>query len=211
MLNFLSQVVHLITGAINDVKNWIIRIIQAVYSFIASEFDALSRELVNVWDKLYAFIASVEQFAVSVYDTVSNAIVKVYHDILQWASDAINFVYTYVKDLYQLVVGWIDEIRSALVKLWDDIVGWVIKEIWDPLYNFVSGAIHWIEHEGSYIWNLITHPELLAKLLGHYLWVSWLGLIRYYGKPIGRWLMHGMFSLSGELADLLETFITSWL
>ena len=211
MLNWLASVVNLITGAIDDIKKWIVRIIQTIYSYFNGLIDALGRELVNVWNELYAFITQVEHWAIVTFSTLSNAITTGFHDIISWASAAITDVKNWALDAYHYILNLIDDIYHRLLALWDAIVKWVMQNIWNPLYNLVSGAIHWIENEGAYIWNLITHPDLIVKLLGHYLWISWLDLIKFYGKPIGRWLMHSMLGLAGELADVVETFIASWL
>lgn len=211
MLGFISTIGNLITGAINDVKNWILRLIQAVYSFIGQEIDALGSELDSLWNEAVGLYHSVEQFAIGVYDTLSNAITTAYHDILQWAQNAINDVVSFVKSALQVINDAIDDIYHKILQVYDDIESWVMTHIWDPLYNFAMTAIHWIENEGTYLYDLVTHPEKLVALLAKYIWDAWLEIFKDAVQPIARWLLHTMLGLAGDLADVLETLLTALL
>jgi phage-related protein len=209
MLDFLAQVANLITGDIKAVKNWILSIIQAVYSFIDREISAIGTEVHDVWSQLYGFITTVEHYVISVYNYVVNGLNIVYHDITSWVSGELAALGNWITGVVHDILAGLDYVKNAIVKAYDDIEHWVMQHIWDPLWAAITQAWNWITHEGAFIYGLVTHPERLAALLGHYLWSSYLGLIKRYAKPIAHWLLHTMLSLAGDVADVLETIITA--
>jgi phage-related protein len=209
MFDLIARISSIITGDINAVKNWIIKLIQSVYSFISRELDLLGHDISNVWNDLYGFILTVEHFALNTYNTLYGYVVNGLKSVISWAGNEINKLASWVHTAYETVVGWIDDVRKEIDALSSALVKWVLQHIWDPLYNFVAQALHWIEHEGAYIYDLITHPDKLVTLLGHYLWISWLGLTKAHAKPIAHWFLHTMLSIAGEFADVLETIIAA--
>lgn len=211
MLSFIAGIGNAITGAINDVKNWILRLIQAVYSFIDGEIDALGREILDVYNEAIALGRSVEQYAVSIYTVLSSVITTGLHDVISWASNALNTLSSIVNAAIHDIEAGLDDVRNRILQAYHDIESWVMQNIWDPLWNFITTAIHWIENEGAFVYDLLTHPDKLVKLIASYIWQEWLTLLKTYAAPIGRWLLHSMIGLAGDLIDVFETIIAALL
>lgn len=206
VISFLS---NLITGSINDVKNWILKIIQAVYSFINRQISNLEHDFTVAWNELDAFIKSVEQFAVNVFNTLYVYVRSALSTLSSWLAQELGTIRNDINGIIHTVTSWVDDLRNDIVNGINTVVKWVTSHIYDPLYNLITGAVHWIEHEGAYIYDLITHPEKLVALLAKYIWSSYIDLLKKYGKPIARWLLHSMLGLANEFADVLETIFTA--
>lgn len=211
MNTVISYLSGLITGSINDVKNWILKIIQAVYSFISRQISNLEHDFTVAWNELDAFITSVKNFAVSVYQTLYVYIRSELSTLSSWLASVIGDIRNDINGIIHTVTGWVDTLAKTIASGLSDVVKWVTSHIYDPLYNLITGAVHWIEHEGAFIYDLVTHPDKLAALLGKYLWSSYLDLLKKYGKPIARWLLHSMLGLANEFADVLESILTALL
>ena len=211
MLAFLNNLWHIITGDIDAIRNWFLKTVEAVYSWFDRELTLLWNAIVsaarsadNLFNEAWHYILTVYNYARAIVDVVI-------HDLIVWIDRIVNAVGKYASDVYGELVKWVDWLRHAISVAIDDVRSWIINDIWNPLYRDITGAINWILHEGAFLLDLLTHPEKLAKLLGHWLWVSWIGLIKSYGRPIARWLMHTMLTLPRELADLIETVIAALL
>lgn len=208
MINWILGLFNSIRGDLNNVIKWILGLISAVYSFIDQLFNSLERELVSVWNELYGFFLSAWRFIVQIYDILSSAIVKVWNDIVHWVVGLWNDLTKFVSYVWSQLVHWVDYILSWVTRLWNDLMTWVIKNIWDPLYNNLLQAWKWILERGELVYYYITHPDRLVALLGHWLWISWVDLLKRYGKTIGRWLAHVMMSMVSDFVTILEDFIS---
>jgi hypothetical protein len=88
-----------------------------------------------------------------------------------------------------------------------DVIQWVINNIWHPLYNFIQSAINWIEKYGLFVYDVITHPEKLLAILGHYLLLAWLDILRRWATPIVRFIVHQLRRFEPDLISILEDVI----
>lgn len=208
MINWILGLFNSIRGDINNVIRWILGLISAVYSFIDSTFNQLYHDLIDVWNELYGFFQQAWSFIVRVYDIVSSAIVKVYDDIVSWVVGLWHDLENLANWIWQQVVHWVDYIISWVTRLWNDLETWVIQNIWNPLYSSLLQAWRWITQFGAIAYYYITHPDALVALLGHWLWLSWVDLLKRYGQTIGRWLAHVMFSMVSDFLTILEDFIS---
>jgi phage-related protein len=211
MLAFLSNLYHIITGDLDAIKNWFLKTLQAIYSWIDRQLSLLwsgvvdaARAADNLFNEAWHYIATVYDYARAIVDVII-------HNLIVWIDRIVNAVEQYAEDVYGQLVKWVDWLVHAISVAIDDVRSWIINDIWNPLYRDITSALNWILHWGAYILDLITHPEKLVKLLGHWLWISWIDLVKSYGRPIARWLMHTMLTLPRELADLIETVIASLL
>lgn len=208
MINWILNLWRSITGDIRNVVKWITHAIAAVYSFIDRLVGELGKEISFVWHASEALYRTVWNFVTSVYNLARMIIDVLLRDLTSWITGLWNDVFSYAKSVYQELVGWADFLRNLIYSVGRDIEQWVIRDIWHPLYGDISRSIHWITHEGAYVYNLLTHPEVLAKLLAKWLWAEYLILLRRYGKVIGHWLLHSMPGLAGSLLDILETILS---
>lgn len=208
MLNFILGLWRQLTGEISSIVRWILSLIAAVYSYISRWVDILTSDFITVWHELESLFSAAWSFIVSVYNFARHIVDVIIHDLIVWVVRIWNDVFSFARHVYELLVSWVDFLRNLIVRVWHDIVSWVIRDIWDPLYNFVKGIIHWIDHEGALVYYYITHPDKLTALLGHWLWISWLALLKRYGKVIGRWLLVSTRGLIHDFLVVLEDIIS---
>jgi len=186
----------------------VLSIISAVYSFVDGLFNQLYRELISVWNELYGFILSAWNFIRQVYDILQNAILAVWRDIVSWVTGLWHDITTFANWIWQQVVHWVDYLINWVTRIWHDIETWVIQNIWNPLYSSLLLAWKWITQYGALVYYYISHPDKLVALLGHWLWLSWVDLLKRYGQTIGRWLAHVMFGMVSDFLTILEDFIS---
>lgn len=208
MLNWLSDIYKFITQTFDSIVRWVLSIIAAVYSFIDQEFHALERALTDVWNELYGFVLQAWHFIQQVYSILANAITVVWRDITSWVVGLWHDITNFINWVWQQVVHWVDYIINFVERLWHDLETWVIDNIWRPLERAITDAWNWITHEGYLVYYYLTHPDKLVALLGHWLWLSWVDLLKKYGKTIGRWLAHVMMSMVSDFVTILEDFIS---
>lgn len=211
MLHWLSDIGHFITGSISVVKDWLIRIIQSVYSFLDATLRHLESELVTSWNELNGFIGAVERFARSAYDALTIYVRVMWKETLSWVTSALDDIRTYLDRTVSWITHEITRLSAETLALIDDLKTWIVKNIIDPLISDVSAILNWLETYGSLVTTFLTHPDILAAWLARYLWRSYFELIRKHSVPIGRWIIHSMIGVAGDVADVLETIMTSLL
>lgn len=209
MLNFIN---NLFKSVVNDVKavwNWILKTISAVYSFIDREFQVVERYATDVYHYLDGLFHTAWNFIVQVYNYAKSIVDVVIRDVVSWVTRIYNDVYGFAKGVYEQLVQWVDYLKHLIASAIDDVRAWIINDIWNPLFNSIKSALSWILHEGAMMYDLLTHPDRLAALLGSYLWRAGLGLIKAGAKPIARFFVHVMMGMAGEIADVLEAIISA--
>lgn len=211
MLSWISDIYKFIIGSIDDVKNWILRIIQAVYSFITRQIDALALEIVGVWNELYGFILTVQRYAIDAYNAFLLWVQITWRETVQWFGNALNTLNRYINDVLLYLDTRLAEVINLLRGYIDSTIRWIQKNVLDPLIGAVGNLIAWIQRYGMFMYYLLTHPDALASLIGRYLWSAWLDLLKRNSKPIASWLLHSMLGVAGVFADVLETIIAAML
>lgn len=89
------------------------------------------------------------------------------------------------------------------------LIKWIITSIFDPLSSLIGGAISWIENEGKWLFDLLTHLEKLADLIMAFLWSGWLLLFRKYLKAVVAFIFHNWKSWIPAVLPVIEDIITS--
>lgn len=211
MFGIISKIIHYITGVVSSVEKWVLRGIDAVYHFVTRLFHELRRAVNGVWKSLVDFGKAVDKFLNRLVTFALWIVRKYVPSVIHWALRNFDALLRDIRGVIDWAGKWITRIYNDLVSAVRDLTSWIIAHIWTPLFDAITTAWHWITHEGYYVWNLVTHPELLMKVIGAYLWSNFLGLLKHYSVPITRWLIHGMLSLSNDVADVLESIIANML
>jgi len=194
---------------IGSMWNSVVNLVASVFSYIDNAIQNVFNFIARLIDDLNNFISEVLGWIADVYNTVAGWVNKIYDDILGWVN-------TLVGDIYNYVNGFINQIFQEIYRLYNDVIqlgealeAWVIRNIWNPLVSTITGIIQWINREGAFVFNLLTHPDQLAILLGKYLWEASFGLLARYSAPIGKWLLRTMIGEAKTIGGILEDIITS--
>lgn len=211
MLGIIQRILHILSGAITDAEKWVLKLIHAVYSYVNKLFYDLRKAVTDVWRSLVRFSRAIEKYAVRVYMFARWIVTKYVPAVIHWTLRELNTLLNDIKSLASWAEKWVIRLYNDILSAIRSITGWVIAHIWTPLFNAITIAWHWITHEGYYVWNLLTHPDLLMKVIGSYLWMNSLALLKHYARPIAKWLVHQMLNMQGEIADVLESIIANML
>lgn len=196
-------------GGIKQLYQWVLNTIGQVYDYINGWVQWLQDAINQVYQWAINLATSIEQWAQSWYNyiigwtqrlfaQITGWVIGLWNQLWQWVQAAWDFAHWVYSYLSNLVAGWIR-----------DLYAWVLRNIWDPLYSWVTGIYKWATQWINYLLQYIEHPELLAALIGGYLIKFWLDLARRFAVPLARWWMRTMMSLAGEFYDLIESVISA--
>jgi hypothetical protein len=207
MFGWLNSILGWASSGLDDLWKKVISVFQVIYSYVDGWINQLIKDINSVYQWTWSLIQSVERLAQSIYTIVVNWVINNLVSLEAWVGRLWNSLYSYAQGIAAWTSGWISRIYSDVTGWISGLENWVLRDIWDPLYNFISGALRWIAREGAWVFYLLTHPDQLALLLGRYILGAWMNLGRRYAGPMGRWMIHTLMSLSGDLAGILEDFI----
>lgn len=209
MFGWLNSIWGWAFSGLDDLWHKAVAVFQAIYSYVDGWINQIVRDINSVYQWTWGLIQAVERMAQSVYTIVVQWAEKQLANLAAWISRLWSSLYSFVQNIIVWASRLIDQIYNDVRSWISGIVSWVLQNIWNPLYNLISGALRWISHEGAWVLYLLTHPDQLALLLGRYILGAWLSLGRKYAGPMGRWLIHTMLSMSGEVAGVLEDIIAN--
>lgn len=207
MFGWLNSLLGWASSGLDDLWKKVISIFKTVYSYIDGWINQIIKDINSVYQYVWSLYQAGERFAQSIYTAVVSWGVKQFNSIVSWASKLWSQLYSFIQSVIVWAAKEIAQVRAYIDSYLSNLVNWILKNIWDPLYNFISGAVKWIETYGTWAIYLLTHPDQLALILGRYILASWLGLGKKYAGLFGRWLVHGMLSLTSDVAGILEDII----
>lgn len=207
MLGWLKGIWGWASSGLDDLWHKFLGVLTAVYSYVDAWFNQLIADINSVWQWLSSFVSEIERWVISVSTAIEHWAIGVFNDITAWVGRLYAGLLNWINGILVWVSQWIDRIYRDVTGWIAQLESWIIQDIWNPLYNFISGAVRWIEIEGAWVFYLLTHPDQLALLLGRYILSSWIGLGHRYAKPVARWMVHTMLSAASEVGGILEDFI----
>lgn len=209
MKAWLKGLFHWGVSGITDVWNKFVSVINAVYSYISSIDSAIWDEFSSLWDSFTTYLGAVETWASSLYNALYAWTTKALGNTINWASKEISSLGRDISGVVSWASSLISAIRAWVSSLIGNVTSWVIRNIYDPLARALNDALGWIAKEGYYAYHLLTHPELLAKLLAKYLWSALFDIPKRYAGAIAHWLVHQMIHMAGPIGSVLEDIIAS--
>ena len=207
MFGWLNSILGWASSGLDDLWHKVISVFQVIYSYVDNLVGQIIRDINSVYQWTWGLIQAVERMAQSIYTIVTQWAIHQLVAIEAWVGRLWNSLYGYVQSIVAWTSQWVARIYADVTGWFRGLEAWILQNIWNPLYNLVTGALRWIGREGAWVLYLLTHPDQLALLLGRYILSSWIGLSRKYAGPVGRWMVHSLLSISGDLAGILEDFI----
>lgn len=209
MINWLKDLYNGLVGDLNAVQKWIVGAINAVYSFFDRLINQLWSALSWLQNALNSFVSQIYQYALSLYHLIMWIIQVGIPQVTSWAQRELSKLWNYLSGLVNWALSQLTALGDWALGQLNRLADWVVRNVYDPLYNAVTGAIRWIQREGAFVYYLLTHPDQLASIIGKYLLGAWMGLGRRYAKPFVRWILHTAMSEAGALGSIIEDIITS--
>jgi phage-related protein len=209
MLGWLNGLLGLFTGTFSAIWKSVVSLVTSVYQWLEAEVTTLRNDLNSLWSDVSRLADEMASFVDRTYNTFVTWVSKTLDDVVKWAESAIAVVQHYADDILSWASQEFDYILKWVPSLIGDLEQWAIQHIWDPLYNSVSGAVNWIEHEGASIYDLVTHPDRLTQFILAYVWSAWLDLFRQFAKPIVSYILNSLRGNIPDLISVIEDIITS--
>lgn len=208
MLNFFKGLWGFFSNPIEAIWHEILNLFAAVYSFFDRLYNALASDITGVARSLAHFADSVAKWVTTTVNWIIGFIKSEANAIVKWASQIIDDVRTFAIDAYKWTVQQIDRILGYIASTVNSIVSWIIKNIWNPLYTNIAGAINWITRYGNWIFDLVSNPEKLVAWIFGYLVRAWLQILKTWGVPIVAFILQQARFLIPDVVALLEDVIS---
>lgn len=209
MFNWLKSIFNGGKGVLTDIEKWLAGAITAVYSFFNNLIDQIWSALRILGNSITTFAGWVESGITDLYHLIRWVIDVGIPRVLQWAESELAKLASYLSQLRDWAISQLEKLGQWALSELNKLTQWVLKNVWDPLWNAITGAIRWIEKEGAYVYYLITHPDKLAAVLAQYILSNIMMLGRRFAKPFVRWLLHNMISEIPSISSIIEDIIAS--
>lgn len=207
MLNWLISIGGWSVGGVADLWRKVVSVVQVIYSYVDGWINQLVNDVSWLWNTFNSMIQAVENWVGQIETYVLNYANQLYNDVTSWVSRIVNDIYNDIGSSVKWLTDWVNRVVSFFTSWINSVTNWVISNIWNPLYNLISGALQWIGNEGAWVYYLITHPDQLSLILARYLLGTWVSLGKKYAGIAARWMVHGMMDAAGDIAGILEDFI----
>ena len=207
MLNWLTGLLNYITGPFRAVWNDVVRVVRSVYTYVKKYADYIYHDALSIYDGLITLSRDVAHFVDHTYDTFVRWVDHEFNTVVSWARSALNDLLRYAKSVYGFTVRELDKLDHFIASGLNDITSWVLRVIWDPLNRDITSAIRWIAKEGTYAYDLLTHPEKLIDIIIGYVWSAWLSLARRYAAPLLKLFLSSWKAAIPDVVGILEDII----
>lgn len=196
-------------NSLKDLYQWVLNQIGIVYDYVNGLVNSVWDAIGGALTTAYNLANAIEQWSQSwftwIIDFTRNEISRItswvgglWDSLWQWVKYLWNYAQYLASYLPNLVWGWVQ-----------DVYRWVIGNIWDPLWNRITGLITWVTAQLNYILMYLQHPELFGELIIRAFARLWLTYTRRFALPVMRWLIRTLTTFRGEVFDLIETVISS--
>ena len=192
--NWYSDTVHTIGNITRSIENWTHQAIDLAIAGVTRAFDDVVsglrwgiRHAGDVADALYRDVRGALNL---LGRTLHDAINRVRSDANTWVQDAVHAASAGIVNAEHLVSGWVGDAehlaRDALSTFvndvfdpvkhfvdhadewWNTLVDhwWstITRDVVDPIISTLTGAVHWIEHEGA---TALHDIAVAADWIGH--------------------------------------------
>lgn len=209
MLEWLQNIANTVFSGLNSLRDWTMRAIAAVYSYISARVTSVIQDINNLAHYINVYIGAVEKYIGDVYNYAVYTVEQIIPNITHWVQAQLVNLGNFVRSIYDNLAARIEFVLKLAEAFTESVRDWIIKEIIQPIKDFVGGLYAWVTENIGKLLNYFAHPELIAQLIGGWLWRSWLSLLHQYGRPVARWLFAHMLSMAVEAASLIEEMITA--
>jgi hypothetical protein len=207
MLGWLQGLFGLFTGGLAAIWNAIVQVLQNIVNWTQQNLS----DLYNRYNNLYVGL-----FRLSAY--ISNFITQTYVPTIAWLQGSIRLTVSWAQNNFVSLRGdlnaehsfaanGIGSARSFAQGLFSGFVKWVIGTIFGPLSRDVATVLGWILKEGAFLFDLLTHPDKLIKLLITYILSALITLISLFAKPLFLFFLAHWKSMIPELMTIIEDII----
>jgi len=209
VLAFLKGIAGLVTGVFSGLWHDVVSLVTTVYNDIVGSIGDVIRYADGIYDDLVTLSRNVADFVDREYDAFVAWVRNEFNDIVKSLEHDISDVENYAEDVYHWALTQLDTIAKYAYGIIDNVTKWVISDIWDPLYNNISGALSWIGNEGAYLYDLVSHPDKLVDFIISYIWSAWLSLFRQYAPQLISYVLSNWQATIPDIASVLEDIISS--
>lgn len=209
MLQWLRSLLNFFGGGLQYLWNAIINVIQSVYSDLNGNLVSLWRYADALDAAIWHLAGYINSFIVNDYGHFVTWVVREFAAFSARADQEYNQLIGYINDLAHRTQQNITVVQEGLNSSIAALIRWIIQNIFDPLFNDITGLLNWLSRWGNWLVDILTHLEKLADLLMAFLWSGWLLLFRKYAKQIVIFIFQHWKSWIPDVLSVIEDIIAS--
>jgi hypothetical protein len=207
MWDWLGQQANAVFGSFQDAYKFVVNLLQSVYSYINTILDMIGAEIQAVWSEIQNVSQGLWGYIYGMYLTLQSLIGQVESGIYRYIAGIVGDIWSFIHGVYSALLWAENTIYGVIYGLVNGVYDYIRRNVWDPLWNYISGVAHDARVVADIVFGLISHPERIVALIGGYLYSAWYSILRRDARAVGRFLTHTMMSAAGEVFDVLENII----
>src|SRR5712692_1859202 len=166
MLGWLDRVFHWgVTNIGGTIIRWVRDLIHVVWGMLRSIFGNVALAWHDIFAAANWIWTTSQKFGAAVLGRFFYILHVVLPFIVRWAGRELQWLSTFIVMVWKWGIRETQRIWSALWHAIADVIKWTVVHIYDPLFRSLALAWHWIQHEGTILWFMITHPDKLVDIL----------------------------------------------
>lgn len=209
MWEWLSGLIGVTWSDVNSAYQYIIQIIQTVYNYIAAEIGMVYQTISGIASWVSNVLSSLYQ---SIYNGIlglANGLLQLRSWITSWVTGLWNDLKNFGNYLWQQITSLTDWVKNEITRIYNDVTSWVMRDIFDPLNNFISNIYSTIARIAGDLYGFIQHPDRILAFLGAYLLKFWLSMLLKFGRPIGSFILRNAEQDAGVFVQILENILSA--
>jgi hypothetical protein len=209
VLNWLRSLYNRYGWPLQGIWNDFINVLSAVQSYDESNLSWVISWINYLYAQSGALSAALFRFVLSSYNPFVAWVERQLFDINVRADQDYKRIGTDIAALQARTNQQITVVQQTVSDGLSGLLQWIIQHIFNPLFGDVTRALDWIAHEGLYVFNLLTHPDLLLAWLLHFLFGQWNTLLDKFGKLMLAWFLGNWKLIAPLVISALEDIIAT--
>lgn len=209
MLNFFKHALGFVFSGLSDLWRNVLSVIHSVYSVLQSSVHWLYHWALNSVNHAIELARAMGR---DLANSILFALQWAEHaisDVESWVDKLVGYLKTTIDDVYHWAINAYLYLEKAISKYVAELYSWMVNNIWNPIWARLTSLESWATKYINYLWNVVTHPQILAEMLIAYLFSFWLQLLAKYAKPVIAYMLGHWKSVIGPLFHVIEDIITS--
>ena len=211
MWDWLSNQFGNVFSDVNSAYQWLMGVIRSVWSWLWSSLVGIYAEFTVLMADIGSIAQGFFSLVYSIWAQAQTLIFAVFGSLASIIGTQVSRLWSYALSMYATFADLSNKAFTLIYNVEQRIYGWIGTYVVAPFTAIIGAISGRLGHLWDEYFGLITHPERIVKLIGGYLWSAWHDILKKGGRGIGRFLLHGMMGIAGEVWDVMESILSAFI